>query len=202
MASMTPPSPLKRVVDLGIAIPLLVFAAPLCLALLIAIRLESPGFPLFVQERVGRDRKPFRMYKLRTMARGTANVASHHVSAASITRLGSVLRRLKLDELPQLINVIGGSMSLVGPRPCLFTQTELIAERQRRGLYALRPGVTGPAQLIGVDMSEPARLAEVEASYFARSTPLADLRLILRTLTGAGSGDAARAAGGSGSTGR
>ena len=133
------------------------------------------------------------MYKLRTMATGTANVASHHVSNTSITRLGGVLRRLKLDELPQLLNVVSGSMSLVGPRPCLFSQTELIAERDKHGLYAVRPGVTGPAQVSGIDMSDPVRLAEVEAAYFSRASIAGDFQLIMRTVTGGGLGDAANA---------
>jgi O-antigen biosynthesis protein WbqP len=101
------------------------------------------------------------------------------------------LRKTKLDELPQLLNVISGSMSLVGPRPCLFSQAELIAEREKRDLFRFRPGVTGPAQLLGIDMSQPEQLAEVEAAYFWRAGPADDLALIVRTAIGAGSGDAA-----------
>lgn len=189
---MIAPSAFKRLIDLAIAIPLTIVVLPLCLILLVAIRLESRGSPLFIQQRVGQGKLPFRMFKLRTMAHGTANVASHHVTAASITRLGSFLRRFKLDELPQLINVINGTMSLIGPRPCLPNQTDLIAERDHRGLYAIRPGVTGPAQLMGIDMSEPARLAQVEAEYFTRSSPVGDLALILRTFLGGGNGDAVK----------
>jgi O-antigen biosynthesis protein WbqP len=181
----------KRAVDLAISLPLLLAAAPLCLLLMLAIRWESRGNPLFIQVRVGRARKRFRMFKLRTMAQGTPDVASHEAPPASVTRLGAVLRKLKLDELPQLVNVIAGSMSLVGPRPCLPSQQELIDARERRGLFALRPGVTGPAQVVGVDMSEPERLATVEAEYFARASLAGDLDLIVRTARGGGRGDAA-----------
>jgi O-antigen biosynthesis protein WbqP len=187
-------SPFKRAIDLAIALPLAVVAAPVCLLLLGAVALESPGFPLLVQLRVGQGQRTFRMLKIRTMQRDTPQVASHDAGRASITRVGAVLRRLKLDELPQLLNVIAGSMSLVGPRPCLPTQTVLIGERQRRGVFALKPGVTGPAQLMGIDMSTPERLAEIEAEYFARSTPLGELWLIVRTFVGKGRGDAVRAA--------
>jgi O-antigen biosynthesis protein WbqP len=186
-------SAFQRLFDMMVALVLLVVAGPLCLMLLIAIRIESPGNPLFVQIRVGRGQIPFRILKLRTMHNGTANVASHHLSASSITRLGKFLRRFKLDELPQLWNVLTGDMGLVGPRPCLPGQTELVGERAARGLFAIRPGVTGPAQVAGVDMSEPVRLAEVEAAYYSRSRPMGDFALLLRTLLGRGKGDAVTA---------
>jgi lipopolysaccharide/colanic/teichoic acid biosynthesis glycosyltransferase len=182
---------LKRAIDLGICATTLVLTAPLCLVLMAAIRLESPGSPLFVQNRMGRGLRPFRMLKLRTMYADTEHVASHHVGQDRITRVGRVLRKLKLDELPQVLNVIGGSMSIVGPRPCLPSQTELIDARAARGLFAYRPGVTGPAQLQGVDMSEPVRLAEVEAGYFHRATLAGDFALMVRTVFGHGAGDAA-----------
>jgi len=189
---MLKPSPTKRAVDLAIALPLAVVALPVCAVLLAAVAIETPGPPLFKQQRIGRELKPFQMYKIRTMFRDTPNLASHEVGHSRVTRFGAILRRLKLDELPQLINVIEGSMSLVGPRPCLPTQTELIAERVRCGVAALSPGVTGPAQLQGIDMSTPRRLAEVEADYFERSTPFGEVALIARTFLGKGRGDAAR----------
>ncbi len=182
----------QRLFDIAVALPLLVAALPLCLVLMLAIRIESPGAPLFVQRRVGRGQAAFSMYKLRTMRSGTANVASHQVAAGAITRLGGWLRRLKLDELPQLWNVAAGSMSMIGPRPCLPGQTELVAERHSRGLFAIRPGITGPAQLVGVDMSQPVRLAEIEARYFSSRTPASDLVLLVHTVLGGGRGDAAR----------
>ncbi len=191
---MKAPSFLKRSTDLAIAIPLTIVALPICLALLVAIRIESAGSPLFMQERVGRHQRPFRIFKLRTMAAGTAHVASHHLTSASITPLGSILRRLKLDELPQLLNVLNGTMSLVGPRPCLPNQHDLITRRFQAGLFTIRPGVTGPAQTLGIDMSDPERLVQVEAAYFRSSSTLKDLRLIFRTFVGGGTGDAVRRA--------
>lgn len=187
---MKSPSFLKRLTDLTISIPLTILALPICLVLLVAIRVESAGSPLFMQERVGRNQRPFRIFKLRTMAAGTANVASHHLTTASITQLGSILRRFKLDELPQLLNVLNGTMSLIGPRPCLPNQYELIERRREQGLFTIRPGVTGPAQTLGIDMSDPERLVDVEAAYFRSSSLLKDLRLIFRTFLGGGSGDA------------
>ncbi len=115
----------------------------------VAIRLESAGPALFRQQRVGRDGKTFTCYKFRTMRSGTVQAASHEVSASAVTRLGAVLRKLKIDELPQAINILRNEMSLIGPRPCLPAQTALIAERTRRGVLALKPGITGYAQVQG-----------------------------------------------------
>jgi O-antigen biosynthesis protein WbqP len=182
---------LKRAVDVAACLLALPIVLPLCLLLMLLIRLESRGSPLFVQWRMGRRARPFRMLKLRTMRADTTNLPSHEVGQERITRLGRSLRRLKLDELPQVLNVLTGSMSLVGPRPCLPSQAELIAAREARGLFRLRPGVTGPAQLVGVDMSQPITLAEVEAEYFSRSTLRSDMSLIFKTIVGAGSGDPA-----------
>ena len=182
---------LKRAIDILACLLLLPLAVPTSLILMLVIRAESRGSPLFVQLRVGRGLRTFRMLKLRTMASGTPDLPSHEVGFDRITRVGRFLRRSKLDELPQLLNIIGGTMSLVGPRPCLPAQAELIEARKARDLFRLRPGVTGPAQLLGVDMSEPVRLAEIEADYFRRATAWSDLRLILGTLFGGGAGDAA-----------
>lgn len=182
---------MKRVVDLAFCVVLLPFALPICILAMIAIRYESPGSPLFVQRRVGRHQHPFLLFKLRTMAKSADDKPSHEVDAMQITRVGVFLRRTKLDELPQLLNVLIGSMSLVGPRPCLPIQDLLIAERKKRGLYAFLPGITGPAQLLGIDMSDPVLLARTEAEYFHVATLGRDLMLILRTATGAGRGDAA-----------
>jgi lipopolysaccharide/colanic/teichoic acid biosynthesis glycosyltransferase len=149
------------------------------------------GSPLFRQTRVGRHQKPFILVKFRTMKPGTPSVASHLADAASITRWGRFLRQTKFDELPQLWNVFKGEMSLVGPRPCLFNQKELIQERAKRGVYEARPGITGLAQTRGVDMSTPALLAETDAAMLA-SLRLSDyFRYIFLTLAGQGQGDRA-----------
>ena len=185
------PSAVRRVADVLLAAALLPLAVPLCIVLLIAIRSESRGSPLFVQSRIGKGERPFKMLKLRTMRVNTEELPSHEVGDRQITRVGGVLRKLKLDELPQLANVLAGSMSLIGPRPCLPQQHELIEARRRLGLFALPPGVTGPAQILGLDMSQPQRLAEVEADYFRSRSLAKDLLLVAHTLAGAGSGDAA-----------
>ncbi|UIJ70230.1 sugar transferase [Aurantimonas sp. HBX-1] len=180
---------MKRLFDFAVSAAALVVLGWLILALVVLIRLTSPGPGLFLQERVGRGRKIFRCCKLRTMAEGTPHVATHHATAASITGLGRRLRRVKLDELPQLWNVLKGEMSLVGPRPCLPVQAELIAARERRGVFALRPGITGRAQVMGVDMSDPERLAQIDAEYAASQSFFGDLKLLAQTFFGAGRGD-------------
>jgi len=183
---------MKRAFDLCLAVVGLPLAAPVMLVCMVAIRLSSPGPVILRQTRIGRHEQPFICLKLRTMHAQTREAPSHETPASAVTPLGASLRRLKLDELPQLFNIIRGEMSFVGPRPCLPTQVELIAARRERGLYVLRPGITGVAQVAGIDMSDPERLAEADAAYLRTSSLLVDLRLILATLTGAGRGDRVR----------
>ncbi len=180
-----------RIFDVGLVLLAAPVALPLCLALMVMIRRDTPGNALFVQRRVGRHQVPFRLYKLRTMASDTGDRPSHEVGAAPITSVGRLLRRTKLDELPQLWNILKGDMTFVGPRPCLPTQQLLIEERASRGLFERLPGITGPAQVRGIDMATPVAMAEVEAEYYARSTVATDAKIVLLTLFGAGSGDAA-----------
>jgi lipopolysaccharide/colanic/teichoic acid biosynthesis glycosyltransferase len=178
-----------RIVSLAV-IPLV---ALICIPCLIAIRLESKGNPLFIQTRVGKKQKPFKLIKLRTMKSNTASAGSHEVSTAQVTKIGHFLRRTKLDELPQIWNVLLGQMSFVGPRPCLPVQEELIHEREQRGVFQVRPGITGPAQLAGVDMSTPVELAKADAEYLTKQAFISDIRMIIATATGSGSGDALKA---------
>jgi O-antigen biosynthesis protein WbqP len=180
---------MKRIFDVVAAAAGLILSSPFVLACMIWVRLDSEGPAILRQQRIGRDERPFTCYKLRTMKSGTRNAPSHEVTAMSVTKAGVYLRRLKLDELPQLWNVLKGEMSLVGPRPCLPTQTELILARRRQGLAGLRPGITGVSQVAGVDMSDPERLAQLDATYMADMSLAADLRLIWRTVAGAGRGD-------------
>jgi lipopolysaccharide/colanic/teichoic acid biosynthesis glycosyltransferase len=123
---------------------------------------------------------------------GTASVASHLASTSSITLFGNFLRRTKLDELPQLWNVLKGEMSLVGPRPCLFNQQELIDERDKRGVYAVRPGITGLAQINDIDMSTPELLAKTDAQLINELTIGKYFSYIIQTVTGKGAGDRVR----------
>lgn len=182
---------MKRLFDLLLALALLPLCGVLCLVVLPIVYLDTRATPLFVQRRVGRNGTVFRLVKLRTMRADTRHVASHEVGASQITPSGRWLRRLKIDELPQILNVITGSMSFVGPRPCLPSQHELIAERERRGVLSLLPGITGPGQVAGVDMSTPARLAELDAGYLGPWSLRRDLALLIATATGKGRGDAA-----------
>lgn len=177
-----------RVFDVVFSLLGLVLGFPVLFGLYI-VGLFDTGSPLFRQERVGRHRKPFTLVKFRTMAVNTASVASHLASSSSITRFGYFLRKTKLDELPQLWNVLKGDMSLVGPRPCLFNQKELIMEREQRGVLNARPGITGLAQVNDIDMSTPERLAETDAKMLENLTLSAYFRYIFMTVAGKGAGD-------------
>lgn len=157
--------------------------------LLYVIGLFDTGKPVFVQERVGKNKKPFSLYKFRTMEVNTQSVATHLSSSSSVTKFGSFLRKSKLDELPQLINVLKGDMSLVGPRPNLFNQTELIAERDSRGVYSAVPGITGLAQINEVDMSTPEKLAEMDAEMLRSLSVSSYFKYIFATVGGKGQGD-------------
>ncbi|MBP6784160.1 MAG: sugar transferase [Verrucomicrobiales bacterium] len=173
----------------------LLLSAPLLVVLIPLIRLTSSGPAIFRQPRVGRDGKVFLCYKLRTMAVNTRQAGTHEISADSITGIGRILRKTKIDELPQLWNVLKGEMSLVGPRPCLPGQAELIRERGCRGVFMVRPGITGLGQVRGIDMSDPIRLADCDAEYVANRSFAFDLRLIWLTISGAGMGDRVNDAG-------
>jgi O-antigen biosynthesis protein WbqP len=181
----------KRAFDIACAIFGGIVLLPLIVALALAVRLTSPGPGLFQQVRVGREQRLFVCYKLRTMTTGTGDRPSHETAPSAITPLGKVLRRTKLDELPQLWNIVKGEMSFVGPRPCLPGQLHLIEARRARGVYSLRPGITGVAQVRGVDMSDPEALANLDALYLKQMSVRRDIQLIWQTVRGAGRGDAA-----------
>lgn len=178
-----------RVLDLIFSLLGLLLGFPVLLAIYVVGFLDT-GSPLFRQERVGRDQKPFILVKFRTMSVGTASVASHLADVSSITALGKILRRTKLDELPQLWNVLKGEMSLVGPRPGLFNQTELMDARQRHGVFNARPGITGLAQVSGVDMSTPELLAATDEKMLNGLNVEKYFRYIFQTVLGRGRGDA------------
>ena len=177
-----------RSFDIIFSLAGLIVGAPVLLLITIMGYFDT-GSPIFCQERVGRNKKPFILVKFRTMKLDTASVASHLASTSSITKLGGFLRKTKLDELPQLWNVLTGEMSLVGPRPNLFNQDELIAERDKLGVYSVRPGVTGLAQVNDIDMSTPQLLAQTDARMIRKLTVGKYFTYILQTATGKGSGD-------------
>lgn len=179
---------LIRGLDVLLSATGLLFGSPV-LTLLCLMGWVDTGSPLFRQIRVGRSQRAFTLYKFRTMRRGTESVATHLADISAITPLGHLLRHTKLDELPQLWNVLRGDMSLVGPRPCLPSQEELIAAREALGVFEVRPGITGLAQLRGIDMSTPALLAQTDAEMIAALDLRRYLRYIVLTAVGRGRGD-------------
>lgn len=190
------PDHMKRTFDVLLGLALAPIALVACLLVALPIALESRASPIFFQTRLGVRERPFRLLKLRTMNAATPSVASHQVDANNILVTGRLLRRLKIDELPQIWNVLNGTMSFVGPRPGLPNQLDLIEARRRHGVFSLVPGITGIAQVRGIDMSTPELLAEVDGGYRGRWSLARDFRILWATATGSGSGDAA--AGGSG----
>lgn len=176
-----------RIFDLCFAILGLVCLSPLLVLVWIVGWFDNRS-PLFLQERVGRHQQPFVLLKFRTMRPETASVATHLVDAAAITPFGRFLRRTKLDELPQLWNVLRGEMTLVGPRPCLLNQEELIAERAARGVFKALPGITGLAQVQGIDMSTPALLARTDAEMMETLGLWHYFRFIVLTMFRKGAG--------------
>lgn len=180
-----------RCLDIIFSLLGLVLGAPVLLLLLV-IGFFDTGSPLFRQERVGRNLKPFTLVKFRTMSVDTASVATHLASASSVTPFGRFLRRTKLDELPQLWNVLKGEMSLVGPRPGLFNQCELTEARSQLGVFDVRPGITGLAQVNGIDMSTPEQLAKVDAEMIRTLNLTGYFRYIVLTVLGKGTGDRIR----------
>lgn len=175
---------MKRAFDIGAALGGLLVLAPFMLLVGLAVRLDSAGPALHWSQRVGRDNRIFAMPKFRTMRVGTPDVATHLLTDPGqwITPLGALLRRTSIDELPQLWSVLRGHMSLVGPRPALFNQHDLIALRTETGVSRLRPGVTGWAQINGRDDVSVEEKADLDREYLARRSLLFDLRIIMTTV--------------------
>jgi lipopolysaccharide/colanic/teichoic acid biosynthesis glycosyltransferase len=178
-----------RIFDFIIAFIGVVLTFPILLIVTI-IGLFDTGSPIFLQKRVGKNKKFFTLIKFRTMSVETKSVASHLANTASITKIGTFLRKTKIDELPQLLNVLKGEMSLVGPRPNLFNQEELIQERDSRGVYDVLPGITGLSQVNNIDMSTPQLLAETDQNMIATLTIRDYFKYIIMTDTGSGKVDA------------
>lgn len=158
----------------------------------VLIKLTSKGPVLFRQLRVGKNKQVFECIKFRTMAPDTPNVSTHEIKGDYVTGFGRLLRRSKIDELPQLINILRGEMSLIGPRPCLVTQSEIIAEREKRNVFDVKPGIAGLAQVYGVDMSTPKKLSKYDAIYIKNASLSLDLRIAISMLGGKGFGDRLR----------
>ena len=182
---------MTRILDISFSLLGLLLLSPIIFLLLI-IGLFDTGSPLFRQKRVGVNQRPFHLLKFRSMHLNTQAVATHLVQVSAITNWGSFLRKSKLDELPQLFNVLLGDMSFVGPRPNLFNQIELIEERGKRGVYTVRPGITGLAQINKIDMSTPQLLAETDAKMIAHLNIFYYFKYIFLTVFGKGFGDRVR----------
>lgn len=191
MHNENPSSPAKRAFDFLISLLAAPFALILCGLMAIPIAIECRANPFFLQWRLGQFEKPFRILKLRTMHVHTPTGASHVVGLDYVLKTGKIARLTKIDELPQLWNVLMGEMSLVGPRPGLPTQTELTDERRAHGVFALKPGITGISQIAGLDMSTPKALAISDANYAGTWSVLRDLKILSLTAFGNGQGDAA-----------
>jgi lipopolysaccharide/colanic/teichoic acid biosynthesis glycosyltransferase len=174
----------RRLVDVVVAAAALTVSAPILLAAMVAIRIESPGSPIYRQRRIGLRGRPFEVIKLRTMVRGAERIGAGLAVDAEdprITRVGAFLRRTAIDELPQLVNVLRGDMSLIGPRPTLPQQVEAYDERQR-GRLAIKPGLTGWAQVNGRASLPWSQRIELDLWYIEHRSPALDARILARTV--------------------
>ena len=179
-----------RLADIFLSLLGLIFFAPI-FAFLFIIGFFVNRSPLFFQKRLGRNEKLFNLVKFRTMHKSTISTASHLVSNSCITPYGSILRITKLDELPQLWNVLKGDMSLVGPRPCLPQQIDLIEMRRSMDLFRVRPGITGLSQISNINMSDPELLTKKDAEMLVQFNLNSYFKIIILTFLGKGFGDAA-----------
>lgn len=178
--------PMKRFLDVAGAAAALLVLSPVWLVAAVAIRLDSPGPVVFRQRRIGRYGEPFQVWKFRTMNMGVPDLPSDalhgDLRGRYTTRVGRVLRRLTLDEIPQFVNVLRGDMSLVGPRPALYNQDDLIRMRRERGIDRVRPGMTGLAQVEGRDANTLEQKVGYDEMYVRHLSLAMDLRCLLKTL--------------------
>ncbi len=170
-----------RFVDILIALIGITLLSPLLMVLFAACFLDTSS-PIFAQNRVGRKKEPFRIYKFRTMSVGTPDLVTHKVPKSAITKFGNLMRKSKLDELPQLYNVLCGDMSLVGPRPGLLDDQDLIEARDELGVFSVRPGITGLAQIGGIDMVDAKRLSKIDSQMITSLNIISYFRILLSTM--------------------
>ena len=180
---------IKRLIDISFSLFVIITLWWLLIGTWLSIKLTSPGPAVFAQQRVGKGQKVFTCFKFRTMLVETKQVGTHEVAPDSVTKLGRFLRRTKIDELPQIWNILKNEMSLVGPRPCLPAQQDLVMARSRLGVLDDVGGITGWSQIQNVDMSDPQKLAKLDANYLALRTIPLDLKIIFLTAFGLGQGD-------------
>lgn len=182
----------KKTFDYGVSISILVLFWWLFLVIALLVKLSSKGPVILAQKRIGFNGDEFVCYKFRTMHVGTKVAATHEVSANNITKIGKFLRKSKLDELPQIWNIIKNEMSFVGPRPCLPAQAELIKLRSEAKIFSDLPGITGWAQAQGIDMSNPQHLVNTEIEYLSKRSISFDIGILFATFIGHGNGDRTR----------
>lgn len=174
----------KRIFDLFLSVFLIILFIPLWAVIPILIKLDSPGRVIFKQKRVGLNSGYFTIYKFRTMKEGTPDIPTDELREQEEfnTRVGKFLRRLSLDEIPQLINILKGEMSFVGPRPALYNQPLLIKLRKEKGVDKIRPGATGLAQISGRDSLSIPQKVEYDALYLEKSSFPLDIKIIIGTI--------------------
>ena len=175
---------MKRVLDFTVSLFALIILSPLFLFISVCILISDESPVLFRQKRVGKNNELFEIYKFRTMKRGTENVASNDLSdaAVKITKFGKILRATSIDELPQLLNILNGSMSLIGPRPLIPEEKEIRELRQKYNVYSVRPGITGWAQVNGRDNVSVEKKALLDKEYVEKQSLMLDIKIFFMTI--------------------
>lgn len=173
----------KRLLDILIVFGAVVCLSPLMIITAILIKLFDPGPIIFKQQRIGRNGESFSFYKFRSMPVNTGDLASDQLGEVKLTWIGKVIRRTNIDELPQLLNILKGDMSIVGPRPPIGNQSELIAIRGENGALAMRPGLTGLAQVNSFDGMTVPQKAAFDGQYVKEVSLFTDVKIILNTVT-------------------
>jgi lipopolysaccharide/colanic/teichoic acid biosynthesis glycosyltransferase len=181
-----------RILDIMLSLLGIIISSPVLFPVFLISIIFQPGSPLFYQQRVGRHERLFTLLKFRTMSPDTESVGTHEVNPNQVTAWGRLLRKAKIDELPQLWNVLKGEMSLVGPRPCLPSQAQLIEQRGKLAVFEVLPGITGLAQIRGIDMSTPDLLAKTDAEMIRTMCLGNYFKYIVLTVFGWGRGDRVR----------
>ena len=177
---------ITRLIDILIAILIIGALGWLIIFIYFLIKFKTKGNPIFIQKRMGQSKKCFNLFKFRTMQPNTQELATHLISKNNVTRVGKYLRIFKLDELPQVINLIKNEITFVGPRPSLISQEELIEKRQESKILDIKPGLTGYSQINHIDMSDVNRLVKFDHYYFINKSLLIDLKIIIKTFIGIG----------------
>lgn len=175
---------MKRLFDIIFSCLLLILLSPILAIIALVVLIDDGGPIIFKQNRVGKDERIFKIYKFRTMRKGTRTASTHDLveSGDVVTRSGKVLRKLSLDELPQLVNILKGDMSFVGPRPLIPEEREIREMRRARNVYSVRPGVTGWSQINGRDWVDNESKAKMDEEYIHRQSLLFDLKILFKTV--------------------